>query len=124
MKAIAAEFRRRGKPVIIGGPYASLSPDTVRPHCDVLIRGETEEIAPKIFADLDEGCWAGEYVGTRPDLRTSPVPPASISTPAALYVRPFAMGDELLLGLRYRILARRRTPPLFTAVVTRNFVFA
>lgn len=74
MKAIAAEFRRRGKPVIIGGPYASLSPDTVRPHCDVLIRGETEEIAPKIFADLDEGCWAGEYVGTRPDLRTSPVP--------------------------------------------------
>jgi hypothetical protein len=29
MKSIAAEFRRRGKTVIIGGPYASLSPDAV-----------------------------------------------------------------------------------------------
>jgi hypothetical protein len=47
MQAIAAEFRRRGKTVIIGGPYASLAPETVRPHCDILIRGEMEEIAPK-----------------------------------------------------------------------------
>jgi radical SAM superfamily enzyme YgiQ (UPF0313 family) len=49
MQAIAAEFRRRGKTVIIGGPYASVAPETVRPHCDILIRGEMEEIAPKIF---------------------------------------------------------------------------
>jgi hypothetical protein len=74
MKAIAGEFRRRGKTVIIGGPYASLSPETVRPHCDILVRGEMEEIAPEFFADLAAGCWADEYVGTRPDLRTSPVP--------------------------------------------------
>ena len=31
-------------------------------------------IAPKIFADLGEGRWAEEYIGTRPDLRTSPIP--------------------------------------------------
>jgi hypothetical protein len=74
MQVIAAEFRRRGKTVIIGGPYASLAPETVRPHCDILIRGEMEEIAPKIFADLEEGRWSEEYVGTRPDLRTSPLP--------------------------------------------------
>ena len=74
MRAIAAEFRRRGKTVIIGGPYASLSPDAVRDHCDILIRGEMEEIAPKIFADLDAGRWSADYVGTRPDLRTSPIP--------------------------------------------------
>jgi hypothetical protein len=74
MQAIAAEFRRRGKTVIIGGPYASLSPEMVRPHCDILIRGEMEEIAPKIFADLADGHWSEDYVGTRPDLRTSPVP--------------------------------------------------
>jgi hypothetical protein len=74
MRAIAAEFRRRGKTVIIGGPYASLSPDAVRDHCDILIRGEMEEIAPKIFSDLDAGRWSADYVGTRPDLRTSPVP--------------------------------------------------
>src|SRR5207302_8830054 len=31
MRSIAAEFRRRGKTVVIGGPYASLSPEVVRP---------------------------------------------------------------------------------------------
>ncbi len=74
MKSIAGEFRRRGKTVMIGGPYASLSPEVVRPHCDILIRGEMEEIAPKIFSDLRSGDWDDEYVGTRPDLRTSPMP--------------------------------------------------
>jgi radical SAM superfamily enzyme YgiQ (UPF0313 family) len=74
MKSIADEFRRRGKTIIIGGPYASLSPDVVRPHCDILIRGEMEEIASKIFADIRSGHWQSEYVGTRPDLRTSPLP--------------------------------------------------
>src|SRR5690606_32547118 len=38
MRAIADEFRRRGKTVIIGGPFGSLSPSTVRPHCDILVR--------------------------------------------------------------------------------------
>ena len=45
MIAIADEFRRRGKKVIIGGPYASLSPDHLAAHCDVLVSGEIEEIA-------------------------------------------------------------------------------
>jgi radical SAM superfamily enzyme YgiQ (UPF0313 family) len=72
--AIASEFRRRGKRVIIGGPYASLSPDTLRPHCDILVRGEVEDIAEKFFADLRTGCVNEEYVGTRPDLALSPTP--------------------------------------------------
>ena len=40
--------------VLIGGPYASLSPDVVRPHCDILVRGEIEEIAPTLFADFQQ----------------------------------------------------------------------
>jgi hypothetical protein len=74
MKSVAAEFRRRGRTVIIGGPYASLSPEVVRPHCDILVRGEIEDIAAGLFADLRSGGWKDEYVGTRPDLRTSPLP--------------------------------------------------
>jgi len=74
MKQIAAEFRRRGKVVIIGGPYASLCPDMARPHCDVLIRGEIEEIASGLFSDLKAGSWKEEYVGTQPGLETSPLP--------------------------------------------------
>jgi len=70
----ANEFRRRGKRVLIGGPYASLSPDTLRPYCDVLVRGEVEEIAAEIFADLRAGTPREEYVGGRPDLDCSPAP--------------------------------------------------
>jgi radical SAM superfamily enzyme YgiQ (UPF0313 family) len=74
MKSIAAEFRRRGRTVVIGGPYASLSPDAVRPHCDVLVRGEIEDIAPQLFADLRSGSWQTEYIGTKVDLRISSLP--------------------------------------------------
>lgn len=74
MRSIAAEFRRRGKVVIFGGPFASLSPEVVQPYCDILIRGEMEEIAPDFFSDLRSGKWKGEYVGNKPDLSFSPVP--------------------------------------------------
>lgn len=74
MIAIANEFRRRGHKVLIGGPYASLSPAAMRPYCDVLVRGEIEAIHEQIFADLAEGTPREEYVGDRPDLGASPVP--------------------------------------------------
>ncbi len=74
MKAIAEEFRRRGKIVVIGGPYASLSPEVVRPHCDVLVRDEIEDIADELWSDLRSHRFKEEYVGGRPDLASSPVP--------------------------------------------------
>jgi radical SAM superfamily enzyme YgiQ (UPF0313 family) len=74
MIEIAAEFRRRGKTVICGGPYASLSPEVLRPHCDVLVRGELEPIAATLFDDLGRGAWRADYHGERPDLESSPLP--------------------------------------------------
>jgi hypothetical protein len=74
MVALAEEFRRQKRTVIIGGPHASLSPESLRPHCDILVRGEIEEIAGELFADLLNSCWKEEYVGGRPDLARSPVP--------------------------------------------------
>ena len=70
MKAIAREFRRRGVIVIMGGPHASLSPEVTRPHCDILVRDEIEEIADELWSDLRSGRFREEYVGGRPDLRT------------------------------------------------------
>jgi len=78
MLSIAKEFRRRGKTVIIGGPFASLSPEVVRPHCDILVRGEIEEIAQDFFADLQSGRWKDDYFGDKPDLSMSPVPKWSL----------------------------------------------
>src|SRR4051794_18380329 len=46
MCEIADEFRRRGQLVAIGGPYATLSPHVVRPHADILFRGEAEHTWP------------------------------------------------------------------------------
>jgi radical SAM superfamily enzyme YgiQ (UPF0313 family) len=74
MIALADEFRRRGRKVLIGGPYATLSPAALRPHCDVLVRGEIEEIHAELFADLRAGHPRDEYVGERPELSRSPVP--------------------------------------------------
>ncbi len=74
MQEIAVEFRNRGKIVLIGGPHASLCHQAVRPFCDILVRGEIEEIAAELFDDLKRGEWKTEYIGTTPDLSRSPVP--------------------------------------------------
>jgi radical SAM superfamily enzyme YgiQ (UPF0313 family) len=74
MIELAAAFRERGKLVLIGGPYATLNPDDMRPHCDILVTGEIEEIAAGMFAEIAAGKFERHYVGTKPDLRLSPLP--------------------------------------------------
>ncbi len=74
MVEVANAFRRLGKTVIIGGPHASLSPESVRDFCDILVIGELEAIAESFFADLEAGTWQAEYVADKPDLSTSPLP--------------------------------------------------
>ena len=71
MIELAALYRARGKLVVIGGPYATLNPDDIAPHCDILVKGEIEEIAAQIFADIAAGCWRQEYTGSKVDLSLS-----------------------------------------------------
>ena len=66
MIELSAEFRRRGKIVLIGGPLASLDPEIVRPHADILVTGEIEDIAHALFADLEAGTWKDAYDGAAP----------------------------------------------------------
>jgi hypothetical protein len=74
MIELAAEFRRRGRTVIIGGSFASLTPDDMRPHADILVTGELEELAPRLYADLAAGCWSDHYDGGQADIRLAPLP--------------------------------------------------
>ncbi len=74
MREVAHTFRERGRKVIIGGPFASLSPEIVGEHCDILVRGEIEEIAADLFSDLRGSSWKSEYIGTRPSLDLAPPP--------------------------------------------------
>jgi len=84
MCEIADEFRRRGRLVAIGGPYASLSPHVVRPHADILFIGEAEATWPAFLEDFLGGHWQAEYRSTElVDLQTSPLPALNSLRPGA-----------------------------------------
>ena len=73
--AIAAEFRRRGKLVVAGGPYASLCPEDLRDHVDVLFVDEAEYTWPRFLADYAAGHWEREYrQDEKPSMHDSPLP--------------------------------------------------
>ena len=73
---VAAEFRERKIPVVMGGIHASLVPDEAERFADALIIGECERIWPGVLADAEAGQLARRYQGgssgesvVRPDRR-------------------------------------------------------
>ncbi len=52
---IAAKFRKRGIPVIMGGIHATVMPDEVAEHVDSVVIGEADEIWPQILNDFEQG---------------------------------------------------------------------
>ncbi|MCB9800230.1 MAG: DUF4070 domain-containing protein [Candidatus Omnitrophica bacterium] len=73
---IAAEFRKRGKPVVIGGPYCSLFSEAFIGHCDHRLSGEAEQIWPEFLSDFEKGTAREFYsaLDKKVSLETSPVP--------------------------------------------------
>lgn len=51
----AAEFKKRGVPVILGGMHASLIPEEASQHADAVIVGEAEGIWAKVLNDFQTG---------------------------------------------------------------------
>ena len=75
MREIIAEFKRRGRFVVVGGPHASLCPEEWRGHCDVLFVDEAEETWGAFLRDFEAGTWRSAYrPAEKPDLSLSPVP--------------------------------------------------
>jgi len=72
---ILAEFRRRGRFVVVGGPWASLCPEELRGLADAVFVGEAEETWPRFLRDFQAGrakaCYRAE---AKPDLTRSPMP--------------------------------------------------
>jgi radical SAM superfamily enzyme YgiQ (UPF0313 family) len=67
--ALADELRRRGIPVVLGGPHVTLFPDSCRPHADALAIGEADDLWKELLHDLVAGSLRTEYrAGTLPDL--------------------------------------------------------
>jgi radical SAM superfamily enzyme YgiQ (UPF0313 family) len=60
---IASRFRSRGKKIVMGGYHATLCPEDVRPHADVVVTGNADSIWGKLLDDLEQGCARSLYAG-------------------------------------------------------------
>ena len=75
MFEIAEAFRRRGKLVVAGGPFATLCPEELRDKVDVLFVGEAEYTWPQFVRDHEAGRWQVEYrQDDKPSMLDSPLP--------------------------------------------------
>src|SRR5262245_41788441 len=62
---LAREFRRRGVPVVLGGPHAIALPEEVARHADVVVVGEVEDTWLRVLDDARCGKLELVYVSTR-----------------------------------------------------------
>jgi radical SAM superfamily enzyme YgiQ (UPF0313 family) len=63
--ALAARFRARGVPVVLGGLHVSLLPDEALAHADAVVVGGAERAWPRVVADAEQGRLARRYDGAR-----------------------------------------------------------
>ena len=72
---IAAEFRKRGVRVVMGGIHATMASEEVSAHVDTVVMGEAENIWPKVLADAEAGNLRPLYRDAKfPDISQSPPP--------------------------------------------------
>ncbi|OLE86541.1 MAG: B12-binding domain-containing radical SAM protein, partial [Acidobacteria bacterium 13_1_20CM_2_55_15] len=62
---IARQFRRRGVPVVIGGPHATALPEEAARHADAVVVGEAEDTWPHVLDDARRGKLEQVYVSSR-----------------------------------------------------------
>ena len=79
MGFISAQFRKHGRPVAIGGIYATLNPDNAKNICDHLFIGEAEYTWPQFLRDWVQGSAKTVYKQeTFVDIKDSPAPDLSV----------------------------------------------
>ena len=71
---IAQIYRKRGVPTVMGGIHVSMMPEEALQYCDTVVKGEAEEIWPKVLEDFEAGNLQTQYTGTWPSLETLPLP--------------------------------------------------
>ena len=79
---VAAEYRARGVPVVMGGMHASALPGEALEHVDAVVVGEAEGIWERVLQDARSGMMSGEYrAEERPCLEGLPVPRKDLFDP-------------------------------------------
>ncbi len=70
---LADHFRARGKKVVLGGTWVTLTPEESLKHADAVVAGEAEYVWPQVLTDLAAGRSQGVYRAERwHDLRNIP----------------------------------------------------
>lgn len=63
---IAAQWRKRGVKVVLGGIHVSMCPDEALNHCDALVSGEAEKVWADLLKDAAAGSLKRVYKGDGP----------------------------------------------------------
>ncbi len=72
--AIAAQYRARGVPVVMGGIHASLCSEEALRFVDTVVIGEAESVWPRVLADWEAGRLRKVYRGALAQLAGLPAP--------------------------------------------------
>ena len=59
---LAAHYRARGIPVVMGGPHVTLVPDDAVPHADAIVLGYAEDSWPQLLRDFAAGAMKKRYM--------------------------------------------------------------
>jgi radical SAM superfamily enzyme YgiQ (UPF0313 family) len=85
---IAAEFRKRGKTVVMGGVHPTYCPDEALQHADAIVCGEAEDLWPQLVADYEAGQLQRMYKMTSfPSLERYKSPRVELLSPDAYMTR-------------------------------------
>ena len=75
MRAIVIELKSRGIFTVVGGPWATVSPEDLAPLADVVFIGEAEDTWPRFLAEWSEGRQQSRYEqAEKTDMATVPPP--------------------------------------------------
>jgi len=85
---IATEFKKRGKPVVLGGVHPTYCPDEALRYCDAIVCGEAEDLWPQLVADFEAGTMKRMYkMGEFPSLENYLSPRVDLLSPDAYMTR-------------------------------------
>ena len=71
---LSRRFRKRGMPVVLGGPHITLAPEDAQPNADAIVVGYAEQSWPRLLRDFVAGAMRPRY-DQAPDLSLAGLPP-------------------------------------------------
>jgi radical SAM superfamily enzyme YgiQ (UPF0313 family) len=113
---IAAVYRERGVPVVMGGIHASMCPQEALSFVDAVVIGEAETTWPRVVADVEAGRLQPVYQGEWMDLQGLPHPRRDLFHPDYMFAsvqtsRGCPMDCEFCSVTAFNGRRYRRRPP-------------